>query len=225
MQVYSQTSGRLLALLLDEGLLTELRTAAWSAMVFKIWLQKSFSSITMLGIMGTGVQAHYQLAAIANETPCRNVVIYGRTPAKVEALKRSLQHEGWTVCQVVDDPNDLLIQCDVVITTTSARQPVLTAPTAARTRLLITVGADAVGKTELGRTLIQSAALRIADDATQSRHRGEFQGCSDDIVIHNLGDWILNDASPLPDRGLTVADSSGVALQDCVIAQMVYDSL
>lgn len=227
MQVYSQSTGRLVALLLDEGLLTELRTAAWSALILNLWLkQQTFTTdpIAKIGMLGTGVQARYQLDALQHETTCRHVVVYGRTAANVDAYQHDMEAKGWTV-EAADDPHDLLEHCDVVVTTTPARTPVLRATSSSmRTRLLICIGADAVGKTELGSSLVQHAVLRVADSVAQSRQRGEFQGCSDTIL--DLGDWIVQvQQQQSTIEGLMIADSSGVALQDCIIAQMVYESL
>ena len=229
MQIYSQSTGRLLALLLDEGILTEFRTAAVSALVLKVWLQRcGKDDITKVGMLGTGIQARYQLDAIQHETRCRHLVVYGRTASKVEAYAKEMQSKGWTV-DVVADPNELLQQCMVVITTTSARSPVLTTSSdAISTRLLICIGSDAPGKTEVAGSILQTAALRIADSIAQSRQRGEFQSWTDDHTrgeIINLGDWLIQQQPEINADGLVVFDSSGIALQDCVIAQMVYECL
>ena len=231
MQIYSQSSGRLLALLLDEGILTELRTAAVSALVCRVWLQRAAknkddknNAITKIGMVGTGIQARYQLEAIQHETSCRHLVVYGRTATKVQAYQADMQAKGWTV-DIATDPNDLLQQCEVVITTTTARSPVLTttADKTLSTRLLICIGSDAPGKTEVANAILQCATQRIADLAEQSRQRGEFQSYSGQDGIINLGDWLQRTEDPVD--GLVVFDSSGVALQDCVIAQMVYECL
>ena len=225
MQLYSQKDGRLLAIHLDEGILTELRTAAVGALVFRLWLKRAVSkNVTKIGMLGTGVQARYQLNAIQHETTCRNLIVYGRTPTHVEAYQKDMQAKGWTV-EVVDNPNALLENCDVVITTTTARTPVLVADTPGKTRLLICIGSDAPGKSEIADSLLKKATVCVADTSTQSRQRGEFQGFSDDANIVDLGDWIQRPENGALLQGLMVFDSSGVALQDCVIAQMVYESL
>jgi len=223
MQLYSQEDGRLLAIHLDEGILTELRTAAIGALVFRLWNARVESkNVIKIGMLGTGVQARYQLAAIQHETTCCNLVVYGRTRSNVEAYQKDMQAKGWMV-EVVDDPNELLERCDVVITTTAARTPAITANTPGKTRLLICIGSDAPGKSEISDSLLEEATLCVADASAQSRQRGEFQGFSNDANIVDLGAWIPENGTPI--RGLMVFDSSGVALQDCVIAQMVYESL
>lgn len=224
MQLYSQRDGRLLAIHLDEGILTELRTAAIGALALRLWLKRAEQKqVTKIGVLGTGVQARYQMDAIQHETKCRSLVVYGRTASKVEAYRTDMQAKGWTV-EVARDPDALLENCDVVITTTTARSPVLKADTPGRTRLLICIGSDAPGKSEIADSLLKKAALCVADTAAQSRQRGEFQALTNDANIVDLGEWIKSPEGEIL-KGLVVFDSSGVALQDCVIAQMVYESL
>lgn len=87
MQLYSQATGRLEALLLDEGILTELRTAAAGAVAAK---HLAPPSIGKIGILGTGVQARYQLSYLKLVTDCRNVLVWGRTQEKVEKFVRDM---------------------------------------------------------------------------------------------------------------------------------------
>ena len=86
MQVYSQSTGKLEALLLDEGILTELRTAAAGALAVQLLLGPSSSaSVTQFGMLGSGVQARYQLKLLARVTTCRNLLVYGRSKAHVQS--------------------------------------------------------------------------------------------------------------------------------------------
>ena len=87
MQLFSQKTGGLEALLLDQGMLTELRTAAVGALATKLLAPKK---IQRIGVIGTGVQARYQLKLLAQVTACRRVVIWGRSPDKVETLREEL---------------------------------------------------------------------------------------------------------------------------------------
>ena len=240
MQVYSQRTGQLQALLLDEGLLTELRTAAVGALAIQFF----GGSIQAIGMVGTGVQARYQLELIQTVTCCRTVVLWGRTKAHTQTLQTELTSMGWTVSSV-NQADDLLQQCDVIVTTTSARKPVLgcslmednhhNQPQPRRTRLIVAIGSDAPGKQELHPHLVAQAPVKVADCVPQSRHRGEFQYYeNDDMSITSLGHAIQDstldrrssknkDDQQEDDHRLFLVDSSGVSLQDCVIAQMVLD--
>jgi ornithine cyclodeaminase len=98
------------------------------------------------------------------------------------------------------------------------------------------VGSDAPGKCEVDPSLLELADLLVADSPRQSRERGEFQACPPHRTILSLRE-ALGDPSCHRRRGskegaatgeedegddrLVVFDTSGLALQDCVIATLV----
>lgn len=197
LQVYSQTTGKLECLLLDEGVLTEHRTAAVGAVAAKYLAPKDTATI---GILGTGVQARYQLRYLAHVTSCRRVLVWGRTAANVLQLQADILNlqpplgcgcsSGWTV-EIASDPGQLLERCDLVVTVTSSRSPLLMMPTSTttttttnttsgdsrrrRAQHITCIGADAPGKLELDPKLVQAADLLVADSRLQTTERGEFQ--------------------------------------------------
>jgi ornithine cyclodeaminase len=243
MQVYSQTTGTLQALLLDNGILTELRTAAVGALAAKLLAP---STIHKIGLLGTGVQARYQLTMLETVTTCRTVVLWGRSKPNVLALQQELQGRGWTV-EMVEEPDDVWQECNLIVTTTGARQAVLGVSNnkciPKNKGIHITcIGADAPGKQELDTRVIQQAVgagcLLVADTIGQTQERGEFQhaikeGLVSPQDIVSLGSLVtrtdLHRRASSPgeeeDHRLTIFDSSGVALQDCIVAQMTYEAL
>jgi ornithine cyclodeaminase len=222
------------ALLLDDGVLTELRTAAVGALAAKLLAPKQ---IRKIGLLGTGVQARYQLSMLANITACRHVVVWGRTESNAESFQTEMQDKGWNV-ELVKDPNDLLEFCDLIVTTTSAREAILGvdldwSKLKGRGVHITCIGSDAAGKSELAMSLVEKADLLVADHLLQTKERGEFeQAIATGLVtlesIVPLGklveqpDW---HRQAKDDNRLTIFDSSGVALQDCVVAEMVYETL
>jgi ornithine cyclodeaminase len=231
MQVYSQTNGRLKALLLDEGVLTELRTAAVGALAARLLAPKT---INRIGIVGTGVQARYQLGMLECVTECRDALVWGRSPQNVVKYCKEMRDKGWRI-ESVEDADDLLQQCELIVTTTNAREPVLgTSGVAPLKGALITcIGSDTPGKIELDVSLVEKATLLVADNPPQSKERGEFQwvlaqGRNTLEQIMPLGRLCQSkdfQQDPNDDKSFTIFDSSGVALQDCVVAQMVYEAL
>ncbi|KAL7564146.1 hypothetical protein ACA910_021121 [Epithemia clementina (nom. ined.)] len=241
MQVFSQKTGRLAALLLDEGILTELRTAAVGALSVQLFGPKNYGKIQSIGILGTGIQARYQLRMLQSVTQCRNVLVWGRTLAKAQSLQAEMSREGWTV-SIANEADELLTMCDVIVTTTCAREPVLGNSIrqdeqengSIRSKLITCIGADAPGKRELSSGLVAKADLKVADSLEQTVVRGEFQysyfsssspQATDDIVSlgMTIRDPNLQRRSDADDDRLIIFDSSGVSLQDCVIAQMVME--
>ena len=223
MQLYSQSTGRLEALLLDEGILTELRTAAAGAVAVKYL---GPSTVNRIGIVGTGIQARYQLRFLKHVTACRDLLLWGRTREKAIDLKDEIGNE-WDVT-VADSPHELLQSCNIIVTTTCSREALLEGPVVGPL-LIICIGADAVGKQELSADLVAGADCLVCDSIHQTEQRGEFQHVLRDNMVKSdrileLGQAISG--SELPEtRRLTIFDSSGVAIQDCVVAKMVYETL
>ena len=79
MLVFDQLSLRLNTLLLDEGVLTEIRTAAASVLGSKTLLGRKLKDVQSIGIVGAGIQARWQLRFLALITDCRTVKITSRT--------------------------------------------------------------------------------------------------------------------------------------------------
>jgi ornithine cyclodeaminase len=151
-QLYSQQTGEMECLLLDRGLLTELRTAAVSALAAKLLAPKVIHKI---GMLGTGVQARYQLDYLKHVTTCRNLAVWGRNSSgSLDAFVADVRSQGWSV-EIATEPNDLLKECELVVTTTSSREALLhnvnrnEGGSALKVRLITCIGADAPGKVEL----------------------------------------------------------------------------
>jgi len=274
MQVYSQHTGKLEALLLDDGILTELRTAAAGAVAAKYMAPKELKRI---GMLGTGIQARYQLRLLKHVTECRDLMVYGRTDANVRKYVDDCKSDGWTVT-VASGPNDLLDKCELIVTTTTAREPVLGIGgrrSAIPEQHITCIGADAPGKMELDVDLVKSANVLVADSRLQTKERGEFEKAVKDRLVsvedileigelaqmpilpsklggvtsHEEYSGLLSEVATAeqstehgvgmsrckallsgmiqngPNFGLSIFDSSGVAVQDCVIAGMVYSAL
>jgi ornithine cyclodeaminase len=169
MQVYLQSTARLEALLLDEGILTELRTAAAGAVDVKY---VGPATVNRIGIVGTGIQARYQLRFLKHMTTCRHLLIWGRTREKASALKEVIDGE-WDV-RVADLAQELLQSCNIIVTTTCSQKALLEGPVVGPL-LIECIGADTVGKQELSTDLPAGADCLVCDTIVQTQERGEFQ--------------------------------------------------
>jgi ornithine cyclodeaminase len=228
MQVYSQKTGRLQALLLDEGILTELRTAAVGALATQLLAPTTET----IGIVGSGIQARYQLDMLTAVTDCRNVLVWGRTPSNVNTFVSEMSSEGWNLT-VASAPDQLLRDADLIITTTPSRESIL-GNSSLETRksglTIICIGSDAPGKLELNPSLVAKADLLVADTVAQSVERGEYQKAVEDGLITKeslvpLGTLIRGENlhRKEDDNRFIIFDSSGVALQDCVVSSLVIE--
>ena len=236
-QVFSQRTGRLDALLLDDGVLTEMRTAAAGALAVRCLGPKRVGRI---GLLGTGVQARYQLRFLRTVTDCREVLVFGRTESNVAAFVKECAADGWKIA-VASRADELLEACGVIVCVTSSREALLgiTHTDGAVTQLdggqlIVCIGADAPGKMELNPRLVAAADLLVADSLLQTQERGEYKKAIEEGLV-SLSDVveigkILGGRKDLQRRAanddrLIIFDSSGVAVQDCAIAGIVYKAI
>jgi len=226
--VFSQRTFRPEAILLDEGLLTEVRTAAVGALAARLFAPLELRQI---GLIGGGVQAKFQLQMLAAVTPCRRVKAWARTLGKVESLAKELAAEGWQI-EVVASAEQACSEAGLILTTTPSREPLVQASWVQGRPVLITaIGADSVGKQELDPALVAAADLVVVDSREQCVERGELQhavkaGLKSAASAVELGEWLADDKRRTGARPrLVVFDSTGVAVQDVKIAQLVLNAL
>ncbi len=227
--VFSRKTGALELVLLDEGWLTDLRTAAAGAVAAR---HLAPSTVNHIGIVGTGVQAALQLELLRYIVDCRSCFIWGRNSTNVRALIERLQvrpdFRAWGLeFQEAPDMDALTSQCELIVTTTSARAPLIRADQVRQGTHITAVGSDDHGKQELEGALLGKADVVVADSIAQCVDHGEcYHAVRDRLVdegaIRELGAVIENPASGrTDDHQITVADLTGVAIQDIQIATMV----
>ncbi|MGD0483025.1 MAG: ornithine cyclodeaminase family protein [Gemmatimonadales bacterium] len=227
MLVFRRATGELAAILLDEGLLTDLRTGAAGAVAAKHLAPKT---VRRIGIVGSGTQARHQLRMLKAVTPCRDVVAWGRHPDRLARYRDEMAAEGFTVA-ITTDVGDVMASCDLVVTATAARAPLLLRDQLRPGMHITALGADSPGKQELDPLILRRADVVVADSISQCLERGEIAHAvrsrclrPDDVV--ELGAVI---AGTVPGRtsedDITVADLTGVAVQDIEIARTVLEAV
>lgn len=219
----SRTNGAIEAILCDAGLITDMRTAAASAVA--VDALASPGSLT-LGLIGAGTQALWHARAIPHVRPLSKIVMWGRHPDRVAAALDRIRSE--TNLPVESGSLERVASCDVVVTATPARSPILTHETLRPGALVVTMGADAVGKRELGAGILGQAQSVVADSLEQCRRVGELQwlgtGHSGPRVVE-LGAVLAGSESGRRSAGdIIVFDSTGLAFQDVVGASLVLAS-
>jgi len=152
MLVFNQKTGELEGILLDEGYLTDLRTAVAGAIVAKYLAPKH---ITKIGIVGTGIQAHLQLEMLQYVTECREAVVYGRSEESLEKYKQKMEKKGFRIT-TTQNTDELTTQCNLIITTTPSTEPILFANQIREGTHITAMGADSKGKQELESKIIST---------------------------------------------------------------------
>lgn len=227
--VFSQKTGVLQSILLDECYLTDIRTAVGGAVVAKYLAP---SKVSKIGIVGTGVQARLQLQMLQYVVDCNQFVIWGRNQEKIDLLIKDVksQVDFWPnefEIEGTTDMNYLTTQCNLIVTTTGATAPLIDADQISPGTHITAMGSDDFGKMELDAKLLQKADLLVADSISQCVHHGEMlQGIKNNYIkekdILELGNVISNPKlGRTDDKQITIADQTGVAVQDIQIAKMV----
>lgn len=227
MLVFSQKTGELVTILLDEGLLTDVRTAAAGAVAAKYLAPKN---VTRIGIIGTGTQAHFQLKWLASVIECRKVMVWGRTPARCTDFAESAIHDGFQL-KTTDTITDVTETCNLIVTATAANESLLTADMIRPGMHITAVGADTYGKQELDPKIFKKADIVVGDSVRQVIDHGDIShaikaNLIDKSDVRELGNIITQaELRRQNDDQITVADLTGVAVQDIQIATMVCEAL
>ncbi len=227
MLLYRQKTGELVDILLDEGHLTDVRTAVAGAVAAR---HLSPLQVDRIGIVGTGVQARLQLQWLSRVVDCDNVLAWGRGDEQLSAYAADATRMGFTVT-TTRDARDILRECNLVVTTTPAIEPLLKADELRPGTHITAIGSDTPHKQELDPAILAGADVLVADSIEQCRIRGEIHQATRSGIIAGdsvveLGDVITGDSGGrTSDDQITVADLTGVAVQDIRIAAAVHDAL
>jgi ornithine cyclodeaminase len=227
MLLFSQRTGEPLVLLQDNGLLTDVRTAVAGAIAAKYLAPKAVSRI---GILGTGTQARLQLRYLKSLTPCREVLVWGRSELGLERYLKDMTEDDFSL-RVALAPRELAETCNLIVTTTPSREPLLFAKDIRPGTHISAIGSDAPGKQELEPAILQKAQRLVVDSLSQCKERGEMahalrQGLVAEASAVELGHIITGERKGrTAEDQITVADLTGIAVQDIQIAKAVYEAL
>ena len=227
MLVFSQKTGILQAILLDDGYLTDVRTAVAGYIAAKYLAP---SKISAIGVFGTGIQAKMQVSYLKEMTDCRQVMAWGRSNGSLSAYKKAMEAEGFEV-ETTTEAQAVARTCNLLITATPAQQPLLFESMIRPGTHITAMGSDTAFKQELDSGILRRADLVVADSIAQCLERGEIakalnnKSITRDNVVE-LGAIINGDATGRSsDEQITVADLTGVAVQDIQIAKALCDEL
>ena len=224
MVVLSTETGRVQAVLLDNGYLTDIRTAASGGVAAR---HLAPTDARRAAIFGAGLQARLQLQALRLVRPIREAVIWARDLAKAQALAADLSDDALNV-RASADPAEAAGFADVIVTTTPATEPILRAEWLRAGQHVTAMGSDQAGKAELEPACLARADLYVADRVSQTRLMGELRGAleagvlADDTNFPELGQ-VITGAHPgrTDPEQITIADLTGTGIQDTAIASHV----
>ncbi|PAP94897.1 cyclodeaminase [Mesorhizobium wenxiniae] len=227
MVLLSSKTGLVDALLLDNGYLTDIRTAAAGAVAAK-HLSRPDSSIA--AIFGAGVQAGLQLEALMLVRPIAEARIWARDAAKAEAAADALRERLGIAVRADPDAANAAADADIIVTTTPSTEPLIKAGFVVAGQHITAMGSDAEHKNEIAPAILRMADLYVADSAKQTRLLGELHHAiaagvmAADAEVTELGQIIAGEKhSRRSASDITIADLTGTGVQDTAIATLARD--
>ncbi|MFK7939671.1 MAG: ectoine utilization protein EutC [Roseovarius sp.] len=224
MVLFSSQTGTLEALLLDNGYLTDVRTAAAGAVAARHLARKDAARAC---IIGAGVQAKLQLKALMLVRPITSAVIWARDSAKAKATAASLHAELGINVTASPDAVSAVATADIVVTTTPSATPLVMADWLHSGQLIIAMGSDQDHKGELEPACLTKATLYVPDSQSQCAVKGELRSAVEagiipaDRAFAELGDITARTArGRQSDSDIIIADLTGTGVQDTAIATL-----
>lgn len=220
--LFDADSGRCKAVV-GGNLITALRTAAASAVSIK---HLANPQARVLGIVGAGHQASFQVEAALRQRQFDRVIAWNRDPAKLQGLAAIAERHGSSFESV--DLERLASEAEVIVTITSSRHPLLPTEAIKPGTHLACMGTDTKGKQEVS-TAIFGKAKVFTDEPMQAITIGEAQHAFQEGILSRtdliaIGDVI---SGSVPGRTaeaeVTIFDGTGVALQDLAVAGAVVE--
>ncbi|MCC9624428.1 cyclodeaminase [Thalassospira sp. MA62] len=224
MNLFSSTTGLLEAVMLDNGYLTDVRTAAAGGVAAKYLAPDKARHVT---IFGAGVQARLQLRAITLVREIASATIWARDGDKAAACAKSASEELGIPVTATPDGKTACENADIIVTTTPARSPILSNDWVMPGTLVIAMGSDAEHKNEIDPALIGRASHYVCDSLAQTRILGELHHAIDagivdvDATFPELGQVIAHATVGTTHADqVIVCDLTGTGVQDTAIATL-----
>ena len=227
MLLFKKGTGELACALLDECHLTNVRTAAAGAVVAKYLAPKN---VQCIGILGAGTQGRMQLEYLEPIVTCKKVIVWGINQQELDDYKKDMEPLGFNI-QTTLNADDIASSCNLIITATPSTFPMLSADKIQNGTHLTAMGSDTPEKNELDPRILQKADIVVGDSISQCLLRGEIHqalkaGLLKQESIVELGNVIINkDLQRTSEEQITLADLTGVAVQDIQISKAVYKAL
>ena len=223
--LYAADTSDLLAVI-EADKLGQMRTGAASAVATQYMARPDADTI---GIIGTGFQAESQLAALCTVRHIRSILAYSRSPEHRAAFARTMTARLGLKVETTSTPERAVRGQAIIITATTAREPVLNGAWLSPGCHLNIVGSNSLVKREVDLDTVRRADVIAVDSLEQARvEAGDLlpaieKGLLNWEAVRELGRIV---GGQLPgrtdDSQITLFKSHGIALEDIAVAYRVY---
>jgi ornithine cyclodeaminase len=225
--LFKKGTGELACALLDKCHLTNVRTAAAGAVSAKYLAPKN---IDCIGILGAGTQGRMQVEYLSPVIDCKDIMVWGLSQEELDDYKKDMESLGYRI-QTTLNTEDIADRCNLIVTATPSKSPLLSADKIRKGTHITAMGSDTPEKIELDPKILQKADIVVADSISQCLLRGEIHqalkaGVLEKERVVELGNVIAQpELRRTSEDQITVADLTGVAVQDIQIAKAVFHAL
>jgi ornithine cyclodeaminase/alanine dehydrogenase-like protein (mu-crystallin family) len=226
MVLFSAHTGLVEAVLLDNGYLTDVRTALAGAIAAKYLAR---GEVEAVGVLGTGSQARFQVEALKLVREFSRVLVWGRVSSKAEACAKDISASLGVEVVTCAHPEDVVTHSMIVVTATPATAPLIESRWLHPGLHITAMGADAEHKNEFDPDIIKACDTYVCDTRAQSVLLGELHHAIEkgvvppDVEVTELGQLIIGEREGRRDRGeVTVCDLTGMGAQDTAIARLAF---
>jgi ornithine cyclodeaminase/alanine dehydrogenase-like protein (mu-crystallin family) len=225
--LYDAGTGELLAFI-EADRLGQMRTGAASGIATKYLAREDAHTVA---VYGTGWQARSQLAAVCAVRSIRDVRVYSRRPENRERFCAEMAAElHLNSIRPVDQPEAAAEGADIIITITSARNPVVSGEMLGPGVHINAAGGNSLLRRELDDEAITRASSIIVDSVDQARiEAGELLSAVEKGLltwerVRELRQIVSGEVQPRrSDNDITIFKSLGLAIEDLAAAAVVYE--
>ena len=171
-----------------------------------------------------------QLEYLKMVTDCREVLVLGRNKEKISKYIEDMKSHGFKI-NVASNSRELCKNSNLIITTTNANESLIQKDDIKEGTHITAMGSDTPEKRELDPEILNIADAVVVDSIPQCLERGETKNALDRNLIKKeelieIGS-IIDSGKKLRKNNneITVADLTGVAVQDIMITNAVYEQL
>jgi ornithine cyclodeaminase len=225
--LFDSATGWPVCLEIDRGMITDLRTAAAGAVAARALAKESVDKVA---VIGTGVQARLQIEALSKVRKFRSLAVWGRNPEKAAQYAREMSGSLGIEVAVAGSVKEAVTGSDIVVTATMSTEPLVVADWVSKGAHITAVGSDSPEKQELDTGVLAKADKIVCDSVKQCAQLGELHhalkdGTVEESDVHGeLGEVLLGQKTGRQsDDEITVCDLTGLAVQDVVASQLVYE--
>lgn len=224
-QLFSAEDGRLLALI-EADLLGQMRTGAASGVATRYMAREDARVVALLG---TGGQAHTQALAMCAVRPIETLLIYGRDEARRQQFCEALASEINADVRPVASAEEAVRAADIVVTATTAREPVMSGAWLRPGVHLNVMGSNWAHRREVDAETVRRSSVIAVDSLEQARvEAGDLLLAQRESAFGwdqavELGAIVAGQVAGRPDaQAITLFKSLGIAIEDVATAGLVY---